>query len=159
MVALAKTEKEMEALMPRWANGEITLKEIKGYSEEELISIARIGYFLLMQGKNEEARVVFEGLVAVEPRNDYYYRALGVIFQKMGDDERAIKQFGYAIHLNPASAQSFINRAEVYIALGKNAEAESDLHKALGQMNNQTQQLSKKAWALYQVILSKKNAD
>lgn len=158
MVVLAKTEQEMKDLMPKWANGEITLKEIKGYSDDELVSIARIGYFLLMQGKNEQARVIFEGLVAVEPRNDYYYRALGIIFQKMGDDERALKQFGYAIHLNPTSAQSYINRAEVYIALGQNSEAENDLQKALGQMNNQTQQLSKKAWALYQVILAQKNA-
>src|SRR5688572_31335668 len=99
-----------------WADGKLTLREIKAYSDEELYAISHIGYFFLMQGKNEEAKTLFEGLVAIDPRNDYYYRALGVIFHKLGDAERAIKYFGYAIKVNSRSPAAYVNRAEVYIA-------------------------------------------
>jgi Flp pilus assembly protein TadD len=105
------------AILPKWAAGRVTLKDIKGYSDEELFAIAHTAYFFLMQGKNDEAKTLFEGLVAVDPRNGYYYRALGVIFHKLGDDERALRQFGYAIQVSPRSAAAYVNRAEVYITL------------------------------------------
>ena len=77
----AEDEAQLQTMITRWASGELTLKEIKGYTDDELYAIAHQGYFFLMQGKNAEARTIFEGLVAIDPRNDYYYRALGVITQ------------------------------------------------------------------------------
>ena len=151
---VVRSKQEVARLLLKWASGEMTLKEIKGYSDEELFAIARIAYFFMMQGKNDEARVLFEGLIAIDPRNDYYYRALGVIFQKLGDSERAIRQFSYAIQINPAFAHSYVNRAEVYIASERYKEAKTDLQKALDVMNIQDQALSRKAWALYRMVTS-----
>jgi Flp pilus assembly protein TadD len=105
-----------------------------------------------MQGKNEEARTIFEGLVAVDPRNDYYYRALGVIFQKLGESDRAIKQYAYAIRLNPSSPYAYVNRAEIYLSQKEWSKAETDLRDALERMGRKDEQLSKKAWALLKVV-------
>src|SRR5688572_28983528 len=108
--------KAVAALVQGWADSKTTLKEIKGYSDDELYAIAHQGYFFLLQGKNDEAKTIFEGLVAIDPRNDYYYRALGVIYHKLGDPERALKQFTYATRVAPSNLAAFINRAEVYVA-------------------------------------------
>ncbi len=141
-----------QQLLARWAAGKVTLKEIKGYSDDELYAIAHTGYFFLMQGKNSEAKTLFEGLVAIDPRNDYYYRALGVIFHKLGDAERAIKQFSYAIQVSPKSAAAYVNRAEVFVSLGRSQEAGADLRKALEVVSAKEPQLARKARALLGVV-------
>ena len=83
-------------LAGQWSKGKVSLKQIVGLSEEELYSIASQGFFLFLQGKTEPARVIFEGLVAVDPRNAYYYRALGAIYWRLKDPQKALKQFTYA---------------------------------------------------------------
>ncbi|HEY1100883.1 MAG TPA: tetratricopeptide repeat protein [Myxococcota bacterium] len=143
---------QMQQLLARWAAGRITLKELKGYSDDELYAIAHTGYFFLMQGKNNEARTLFEGLVAIDPKNDYYYRALGVIFHKLGDAERAIKQFSYAIQVSPKTASSYVNRAEVHLSLGRSADAAADLRKALELVSPREPALARKARALLGVV-------
>ncbi len=147
---------QMQQLLTRWAAGRITLKELKGYSDDELYAIAHTGYFFLMQGKNTEARTLFEGLVAIDPKNDYYYRALGVIFHKLGDAERAIKQFSYAVQVSPKAAASYVNRAEVYVSLGRSAEAAADLRKALEVVTIKEPALARKARALLGVVTRRK---
>jgi len=138
--------------LARWAEGKTTLREIKQYSDDELYAISHVGYFFLMQGKNDEARTLFEGLVAVDPRNDYYYRALGLIFQKLGENERALNQYAYAIRINPSSPYAYVNRAEIHILMGNAGLAEVDLRHALERMGHKDEQLSKKAWALLKVV-------
>lgn len=144
--------RDVQALLTRWAAGKITLKELKGYTDDELYAIAHTGYFFLMQGKNNEAKTLFEGLVAIDPKNDYYYRALGVIFHKLGDAERAIKQFTYAITVSPKAAPSYVNRAEVFLSLNRNVEAGNDLRKALELCTAREAALAKKARALLGVV-------
>ena len=144
--------RDVQALLTRWAAGKITLKELKGYTDDELYAIAHTGYFFLMQGKNNEAKTLFEGLVAIDPKNDYYYRALGVIFHKLGDTDRAIKQFTYAITVNARAAPSYVNRAEVYLSLNRNPEAAGDLRKALELCTPREAALAKKARALLGVV-------
>ena len=139
---------KLPALLPRWASGQVTLKELKGYTDDELYAIAHTGYFFLMQGKNNEAKTLFEGLVAVDPRNDYYYRALGVIFHKLGDADRAIKQFGYAVRVSPRAPAAYVNRAEVYISLSRWPDAAADLRKGLEHMGPRDVALARKARAL-----------
>ena len=153
-LASQQPSRDIQALLTRWAAGKVTLKELKGYTDDELYAIAHPGYFFLMQGKNNEAKILFEGLVAIDHRNDYYYRALGVIFQKLGENERAIKQYAYAIRINSASPTAYVNRAEIYISMGRFDLAEGDLHDALERMGRLDEQLSKKAWALLKVVTS-----
>jgi Flp pilus assembly protein TadD len=129
-----------------------TLKEIKGYTDDELTTIAQIAYFMMMQGKDRESKILFEALVAIEPSNEYYYRGLGVIAGKQGDTDLAIRHFGYAIKLAPDQPHGYVNRAEIYISQGKKEEAEQDLQQALLHIKREDQALSQKAWALYRSL-------
>ena len=72
----AQLQAHIQQQLPRWAAGKVTLKELKGYTDDELYAIAHTAYFFVMQGKNQEAKTLFEGLVAIDPRNDYYYLSL-----------------------------------------------------------------------------------
>ena len=142
-------EKKLQGLILAWADNKgVTLKDIKGYSDDELYAIAHQGYFFLLQGKNDEGRTIFEGLVAIDPKNDYYYRALGVIYHKLGDPERAIKQFTYATRVAPSNLAAFINRAEVYVATGRRREALADLDHAVNIARDPETPLCRKARAL-----------
>lgn len=143
-----KSQKPLEEVLPQWAEGKATLKDIKGYTEHELYAIAHMAYFYLNQGKVDEAKTLFEGLVALDPMNGYYYRALGVIFYKLGESERALRQFGYAIRVAPKTPHAYVNRAEVNLALGRGAKAGKDLQQALALMTPKTPQLQQKAQAL-----------
>ena len=121
----------LEKLANQWSQGRVTLKQIVGLSDEELYAIASQGYYMFLQGKTEEARVVFEGLVAIDPKSAYYYRALGAIYWRLGKAQRAIKQFTYAIRVAPKDLASYINRAEVYVAEKDFDSARTDLREAL----------------------------
>ncbi|MEZ4271946.1 MAG: tetratricopeptide repeat protein [Myxococcota bacterium] len=119
----------LRQLASRWSQGKVTLKQIVGLHDTELFAIASQGYLLFLQGKTESAQVIFEGLVAIDPRNAYYYRALGAIYWRLKQPKRAVKQFTYAIRVAPRDISSYINRAEVYVAARNFPDALSDLRR------------------------------
>jgi tetratricopeptide (TPR) repeat protein len=136
----------------RWASGAATLQQIKGYSEEELFLIAQHGYTLFLNGKVKDAQTVFEGLVAVDPRNDYYYRALGVVYHRQGDAERALKQFSHAITVSPRAAAGYVNRAEVHISRRDYERALQDLATAVQVSDDLSAPIARKAMALQKLL-------
>jgi tetratricopeptide (TPR) repeat protein len=139
-------------LVTQWSQGRVTLKQITGLSEEELYAIASQGYFLFLQGKTEAARVIFEGLVAIDPKNAYYYRALGAIYWRSKEPQKALKQFTYAIRVAPREVSSYVNRAEVYVSLGQFKPARDDLGIALRLAGPFDRALVSKAEAIMQLI-------
>lgn len=148
-IAVRDDKKPLAPLIKSWASGGgVTLKEVKGYSDDELYAIAHQAYYFLLQGKLDEAKTIYEGLNAIDPRNDYYYRALGVIYHRLGDAERALRAFTNATRCAPSNLAAFINRAEVLIATGRKREALADLDHAVSIAKDPTTQLARKAKAL-----------
>lgn len=135
-----------------WSLGNVTLANIKGYDSHQLTTLAHLGYFFLMQGKLTDAQVIFEGLAALDPLNDYYCRALGVIFHKLGDTAQSLLHFTDAIKINRCSPYSFVNRAEILLVLGNYPRAEEDLQSALTRMTGAHARLAEKAYSLLHVI-------
>jgi tetratricopeptide (TPR) repeat protein len=142
----------LEKLVGQWSKGQVTLKQIVGLSDEELYAIASQGYLLFLQGKTESARVMFEGLVACDPKNAYYYRALGAIYWRLKEPQKAIKQFTYAIRVAPRDVSSYVNRAEVYVSLTQWQLAKDDLAAARRFAEAGDAALVKKANAILQRI-------
>lgn len=151
---LAERDPDMElqaapgSAVRKWAKGERTLQEIKGYSADELYAISTHGYTLFLNGKIKDAQVIFEGLVAVDPRNDYYYRALGVVYHRQGDAERALRQFNHAITVSPKAPAAYVNRAEVHISRRDTERAVADLEKAIRVGRDPLSPIVRKAVAL-----------
>ena len=146
-------ERSPAAAVRRWAQGEATLRELKGYTSEELYCLSQLGYTLFLNGKVRDARIVFEGLVAVDPRNEYYYRALGVVYHREGDAERALRQFGHAITVSGRrSVAAYINRAEVHISRRDLERAMVDLDAAIRLSVDPHDPLYRKARALRSLL-------
>ncbi|MEK7704826.1 MAG: tetratricopeptide repeat protein [Myxococcota bacterium] len=142
----------LQRLVGQWAKGQVTLKEMLGLTEDELFSIANQAYLFFLQGKTESARVLFEGLVAVNPRNAYYYRALGAIYWRLKEPQKALRQFTYAIRVAPKDVASYVNRAEVYIAGRQFEEAREDLSAGLRNAGPLDEALMRKARAMLKMI-------
>jgi predicted Zn-dependent protease len=145
-------QERLRKLVGQWSQGRVSLKQIVGLSDEELYAVAAQGYNMFLQGKTEQARVIFEGLVAVEPRNPYYYRALGAIYWRLKDGQKALKQFTYAIRVSPRDVASYINRAEIYVAQRSFKMAHDDLQQALRHAGPNDGALSRKARAMLRMI-------
>jgi len=141
------------AFVRQWANGDAVLKDIKGYTDEDMYHMAQQGYTLYLNGKFKDAQTVFEGLVAVDPRNEYYYRALGVVYHRRGDAEKAIKQFDHAIKVAPRAVAAYVNRAEVHISRREFDRAIADLELGIRVARDPTAAIVRKAAALRTLLL------
>ena len=142
----------LEKLAKQWSKGAVSLKQIMGLSADELYAISAQGYNFFLQGKIQPARIIFEGLVAIDPRNSYYYRALGVIYWREKQPQKALKQFPYAIRVAPTEITSYINRAEVFVSNKQFEDARTDLELALKHARAEDEALVRKARAILQMI-------
>ncbi|MFL5320158.1 MAG: SycD/LcrH family type III secretion system chaperone [Myxococcaceae bacterium] len=122
-------QKQLQQLQ-KWAEGKATLKDVRGYTDEQLYSIARAAYNFYYQGKLEQARTLFQGLYAVNPLNSYFAKALGVVEFAAGNSAGAISAYDVAIKLSPEDAGAYVGRAEIKLAMGQKTEAIADLRKA-----------------------------
>ncbi len=144
--------KRLESLVSRWAQGKVTLQEILGRTDAESYSVASQGYLLFLQGKTETARILFEGCVACDPKNAYYYRALGCIYLRSGESAKALKQFTYAIRVAPREVSAYINRAEIYVSAQQWDKARTDLNQAMRLAGRNEGALVKKARAIMAML-------
>ncbi len=120
----------LKTRLQNWADGKGTLKDVRGYSDEELFSIAKTGYFFYYQGKVAEARTVFQGLYAINPLEPYFAKALGVVEMASGNSEGALAAYDVAIRIAPDDAAGYVGRAEVRLSLGDRTRAVDDLRTA-----------------------------
>jgi type III secretion system low calcium response chaperone LcrH/SycD len=123
-------EARLVAALQKWADGKATLREVRGYTDEELYAIAKTAYFFFYQGRVNEARTLFQGLYAVNPTDAYFAKALGVVELAAGNAQGALAAYDVAIKLAPDDAQAHVGRAEVKLALGQKAQAIEDLRRA-----------------------------
>lgn len=124
-------EERLAQTLQRWADGKATLREVRGYTDDELYSIARTAYLFFYQGRINEARTLFQGLYAVNPTDAYFAKALGVVELAAGNPQGAQAAYDVALKLAPNDAQAFVGRAEVKLSLGQKAQALEDLRRAV----------------------------
>lgn len=123
-------EARLTALVQRWAEGKATLREVRGYSDEELYAIAKTAYFFFYQGRISEARTLFQGLYAINPADPYFAKALGVVEMAAGNAQGALAAYDVALKLDAKDAQAYVGRAEVRLALNQKPQALEDLRRA-----------------------------
>ena len=123
-------EAKLTALIQRWADGKATLRDVRGYSDEELYAIAKTAYFFFYQGRVNEARTLFQGLYAINPADAYFAKALGVVEMAAGNPQGALAAYDVALKLAANDAAAYVGRAEVKLALGQKSQAAEDLRRA-----------------------------
>src|SRR5882757_9845363 len=129
-MAEPQSEAALIARLQKWADGKATLKDVRGYTDEELFSIARTAYYFFYQGKISEARTLFQGLYAVNPLDSYVAKALGVVEHAAGNPQGALAAYDVALKISPQDSAAYVGRAEVKISLGQKSQAVDDLKRA-----------------------------
>jgi len=111
--------------------GELTLKDYHAISGPEMLQMALIGFRMYENGKYSEAETIFNGLIALDPREAYYYTALGAVFLAQDEFERAKHNFDTALVFNPKELAAYVNRGEVHLRMGNVMEAATDFKSAV----------------------------
>jgi Flp pilus assembly protein TadD len=125
-----ETELEISRRLKAYARQEMTWAEVEGMTWDEARAIAQIGCDLAAVGRLEEARVIFEGLVAGNPNDAASHAALGTVFQKLGRVEEAMDAYDAALHSDPRHPVALGNRGELKLKLG-DKEGLADLSRAV----------------------------
>lgn len=97
-----------------WTNAEIEL-------------VAERAYQLHLQGKHSDAAIIFEGLLAIDPRNLYCLEALAALSLKLGSAEDALDYADRALEFSPDRVEARACRCEANVLLNHFAEAQQDL--------------------------------
>jgi len=90
-----------------------TIAQAAGFTFEEAKAIAEIGCDLAAAGRLEEARVLFEGLVEMNPQDAAARAALGTVYQKQGRLQDALAEYTAAIQMDEAQPIALSNRGEL----------------------------------------------
>ncbi len=141
---------EVEKLL----TGEVTLRELGEVSNAKLLEIAEMGYSMLSSGKSKEAKTLFTGLIAVEPREPYFRTMLGCVFMVEENWARADELFCEALRLDPGDSNALVNRGEVRLRLGRLDEAQVDLATVVDMDPEGKEKSTHRARAIVAFVLS-----
>jgi len=106
------------ARLRAFARGELTWAEVEGLTFERATAIAQIGCDLAQAGRLEEARVIFEGLVTMNPSDSGAAGALGTVFQRLGCLDEALAAYDSALAADPDNAVALAHRGELRLRTG-----------------------------------------
>lgn len=115
----------------KWLKGEINLQQLTALSGPEMLQMAIIGFSMYEQGRYNEAKMIFQGLVSLDPKESYFLTALGAVHLAEDDLDGARKYLDESIKVNPKELAAFVNRGEVHLRQGKVLEAAQDFMKAV----------------------------
>jgi len=115
----------LELALGRKPEAEQTFKQVAALENYKNV----YGLFLLQQGRRDEAIAEFEKLTKQNPDNRVFRSDLILAYgseNRIGDVNRVLDA---ALKRNPKDSDALLSRGELYIDLGKYAEAAIDLNK------------------------------
>jgi tetratricopeptide (TPR) repeat protein len=115
----------------KWLKGELSLQQLTAISGPEMLQMAMIGFRMYEQGRYGEAKMIFQGLITLDPKESYFLTALGAVFLAEDDLDQAKRYLDQSIAVNPKELAAFVNRGEVHLRQGKVLEAAQDFMKAV----------------------------
>jgi tetratricopeptide (TPR) repeat protein len=123
----------MVELEQEWLKGRSSLGAAAKWTAEEIRLVSELGYSLAEQGRIDEAIALFEGLSALAPATAYFQAALGSLYLRDNQPEKALKHLQSAVTFDAKDLFSLVNRGEALLRIGKTEPALRDLRQALQQ--------------------------
>lgn len=145
----AQTQDNLRA----FARGEMTWAQVEGMTAQEALDIAQIGCDLSAAGRLEEAAVVFEGLVELNPLDAAARAALGTVYQRQERAAEALEAYDAALKVDPKNVVALGNRGELRLRKS-DPEGLHDLAAAVQEDPRGETQAGKRARALAEAIAS-----
>jgi predicted Zn-dependent protease len=100
---------------------------LDAWTPEDVYLIAESAYELYLEGKIEEAKTIFEGLLAIDPGNSYCRDAMTAILLSLDRPEDAVRHASELLKLVPTHIDALARRCEAYLQLGRLDAAGRDL--------------------------------
>jgi predicted Zn-dependent protease len=96
------------------------------WTEDEIFLVAQKGHALFLQGRYDEATIIFEGLKAVDPSNVYCANALAALYIRQEKVTKAIELLTGILESYPNDVPTRVRRCEALLLLGRVADARND---------------------------------
>jgi tetratricopeptide (TPR) repeat protein len=141
------------ARVAKFVNGQMTLQELHGITGPEMMEMAVTGFTMYEQGRYQQAKVIFEGLGALDPKEAYYRTALGAVFLAEGKLDEAVKALDEAIRIDVKDLAAYVNRGEAYLRKGDLIKAALDFKKSVELDPKAKDPLTRRAKALAAAVL------
>ena len=102
-------------------------------NKQQIEAIAAQGFNLYQQGKLDEAKVIFEGLTAIDSTNYMGYAGLGAVAlaKEPPQLDAALANLQKAAEINPSDPSVHANLGEALLRQAKFQEAATEFDKAL----------------------------
>lgn len=97
------------------------------------------------EGRYVEAKAMFQELCTKEPKHALHRTALGLVALAMDALPEAERELTRSIELSSKEPSAFVTRGEVYVRLGRYAEAATDFDKAVSLAPERNDPLAKRA--------------
>lgn len=104
-----------------------TLKQIHGYTDDEMEAVYTLGFNYYNQGKFEEAMRLFGFLLMHDQMERRYYKAFGSCQHMLKKYTEAIRNYSMASLFDLSDPEPTFHTAECMIALGMKQEAKEAL--------------------------------
>ncbi|MDP2276225.1 MAG: tetratricopeptide repeat protein [Archangium sp.] len=100
-------------------------------AEQAFVDLTRLGHEAFEAGRADEARVIFESLVALGRRDPFAHTMLGTILLGGNALDGALEQFEAALAIDPDDLAALVYRGEIRLSRRKVARAVEDLERAV----------------------------
>lgn len=100
-------------------------------AEQAFADLTRLGHEAFQAGRADEARVVFESLVALGRRDPFAHTMLGTILLGSHSLDLALEQFEAALEIDPEDLAALVYRGEIRLSRRKVSRAVEDLERAV----------------------------
>jgi len=107
--------------------GEATLKQLKGVTNDELEAVYSLAFGYYQTGKFDEAQKLFQFLVLFDHLNAKFWFGLGAVQQAQKDFKNAVVSYGYCSFLKLDNPKPQLHAAECFLAMGDKRCAASAL--------------------------------
>lgn len=114
----------------QFLRGEKSWAELEGVTPQETQEIVNMGCALAAADRLEEAKVIFEGLVAGDDKNSGFRAALGTVYHKLNRFVDARAAYEKALEQDENNVVAMAGRGELRLRTGDNYGIE-DLVRAL----------------------------
>ncbi|HEX4620875.1 MAG TPA: tetratricopeptide repeat protein [Myxococcaceae bacterium] len=101
-----------------FARGEMTWAEVERMTWAQARAAMHVGCDMAAADRLDDAKTVFEGLVALNPKDAASQAALGTVYQKLGRPADAEAAYSAALRIDPKNAVALSNRGEFRLKRG-----------------------------------------
>ncbi|MBF0164397.1 MAG: tetratricopeptide repeat protein [Magnetococcales bacterium] len=103
----------------RLAEAEALYRQILRETPRHQDALNLLGYLLHQRGERDEAIVMIQKAIAIDPNQPLFHNNLGIVFQNHGQPEAALAAYAKALKLDPNYQAAMSNLGTLHQALGE----------------------------------------